>query len=168
MTAEQFWLNFLYSILATVTGGGILTLLFFWLREVIFPLPDVTGRWYFEMHTVNSAYNPYKGMVLRYVAMLWREGSRIEGTVEKVYENSSTGEREYEGKNRTRGLVVGYIEKKYFSKDRVVLHVTEGGHGRESTNFYELTLSSKEKMTGCFSSMVAKQDGSVTWQRNEF
>ncbi|WP_280570946.1 hypothetical protein [Chromohalobacter sp. 296-RDG] len=145
MAAEQFWLNFLYSVLATVAGGGILTLLFFWLREVMFFLPNITGRWHFEMTTVNSSYNPYKGMVLRYVAMLWREGSRIEGTVEKVYENSSTREGGYEGKNRTRGLVVGYIEKKYFSKDRIVLHVTENGHGRELTNFYDLTFSSKEK-----------------------
>ncbi|MCK2184101.1 hypothetical protein [Halomonas getboli] len=168
MTTEQFWLNFLCSVLATVIGGGILTFLFFWLREMVFPLPNVTGRWYFEIHTVNSAYNPYKGMVLRYVAMLWREGNRIEGTVEKVYENSSTGEREYEGENRTRGLVVGYIEKKFFSKDRIVLHVVENGHGRESTNFYELKFSSKEGMTGCFNSMVAKQDGSVKWQRGEF
>lgn len=168
MTTEQFWLNFLYSLLATVLGGAVLALLFFWLREKIFPLPQVTGRWYFEMRTVNSAYNPYKGMTLRYIAMLWREGNRIEGTVEKIYENSSTGERNYEERNRTRGVIEGFIEKNYFSKDRVVLHVVENGHGRESTHFFQLFSDSKDRMTGKFSSMVANQDGEIAWQRNEF
>ncbi|MEC8881100.1 MAG: hypothetical protein VYC49_13220 [Pseudomonadota bacterium] len=168
MTKELFALNFLYSLLATFVGGATLALLFFWLREKVFPLPKVTGRWFFEMRTIKSAYNPYKGMVLRYIAMLWREGNRIEGTVEKIYENSSTGERYYEEKNRTRGVVEGFIQKNYFSKDRVVLHVVEDGHGRESTNFYHLIVKSESQMEGVFSSMVANQDGEVKWERNEF
>ena len=107
-------------------------------------------------------------MVLRYIAMFWQAGNRIEGTVEKIYENSSTGEREYVGKNRTRGVAQGYVEKNYFSKDRFVLHVVEDGHGRESTNFYDLVVDSKDEMTGNFSSMVANQDGEARWQRNKF
>lgn len=168
MTIELFALNFLYSLLATIVGGGILAFMFFWLREKMFALPEVKGRWYFEMRTINSAYNPYKGMVLRYVAMLWREGNRIEGTVEKIYENSSTGERNYEEKNRTRGVVNGFVQKNYFSKDMIVLHVVEDGHGRESTNFYDLIVKSDSEMTGKFSSMVANQDGVSKWQRNEY
>lgn len=168
MSTALFALNFLYSFLATVLGGGFLALIFFWLREKFFPLPGVTGRWYFEIRTVNTTYNPYRGMVLRYMAMLWREGKCIKGTVEKIYENSSTGERNYVGTNRTRGVVDGFVEKNYFSKDQVVLHVVEDGHGRESTNFYDLTVISSENMTGNFSSMVANQDGKVVWQRDAF
>lgn len=107
-------------------------------------------------------------MILRYVVMLWREGNRIKGTAEKIYENSSTGERFYEEQNRTRGVVEGFVQKNYFSKDRVVLHVVEDGHGRESTNFYDLIVDSDNKMTGDFSSMVANQDGEAKWQRHEF
>lgn len=161
-------MNFLYSFFATVLGGSALALLFFWLKEKIFPLPAVTGRWYFEIRTVNTTYIPYKGMALRYVGMLWREGKCIKGTVEKIYENSSTGERNYVGANRTRGVVDGFVEKNYFSKDRVVLHVVEDGHGRESTNFYNLTVISKDNMIGDFSSMVANQDGDAVWQRDAF
>lgn len=168
MTKELFALNFLYSLLATIVGGAVLAFLFFWFREKCFPPPKVTGRWFFEMHTINSAYNPYKGMVLRYMAILWREGNQIKGTVEKIYENSSTGKRNYVGKNRTRGVVEGFVQKNYFSKDRVVLHVVEDGHGRESTNFYNLIIKSENEMEGRFSSMVANQDGEVKWQRNEF
>ncbi|WP_129125136.1 hypothetical protein [Geomonas oryzae] len=160
--------SFCSDTLATMIGGIFLTLLFFWLREKIFPLPKVTGRWHFEICTVHTAYKPYENMVLRYVAMLWREGNRIEGTVEKIYENSSTGERDFVGKNRTRGEATGYIEKNYFAKDRIFLHIVENGHGRESTNFYELILDSNEEMSGTFSSMVANQDGSAKWRRKEF
>jgi hypothetical protein len=125
-----------------------LAVLFFWFREKIVPLPKITGRWYFEMRTVRTSYNPYQNMILRYVSMLWREGNRVEGTVEKIYENSSTGERDYVGTNRTRGKVEGYIEKNYFGKDRLFLHVIEEGHGRESTNFYELIADSETVMNG--------------------
>lgn len=160
--------SFLSDLLATLAGGALLATLFFWSREKVFPLPKITGHWYFQMTTRQSAYRPYDDMILRYVAMLWREGYRVEGTVEKVYEISSTGEREYVGKDRTRGTVEGYVEKNYFGKDRVFLHVVEDGHGRESTNFYELVAESSERLSGEFASMVADQKGEALWQRNEF
>lgn len=160
--------SFLSDILATIAGGVLLAILFFWSREKLFPLPDITGRWFFQIRTRQSDYRPYDDMVLKYVTLLWREGARIEGTVEKYYEISSTGEREYVGKDRTRGRVEGYVEKKYFGKDRAYLHVVEEGHGRQSTNFYELLVESGLKMSGTFTSMVANQEGDTTWQREEF
>lgn len=156
------------DILATLIGGIILALLFFLSREKFFPLPNITGQWRFEMTIVASAYNPYKGMVLRYVAMLWREGNRIEGSVEKIYERSTAREHHYVGKERTRGQVEGYIEKNYFSKDRIFLHIVEDGEGRESTTFHELLVDSDSKMIGTFNSMVADQSGDITWQRDPF
>lgn len=164
MSFESFWSD----LAATIAGGIALTALFFYAREKWFPLPELSGRWYFQIQTNNTAYKPYDRMVLRYVAMLWREGHTIKGTVEKIYENSSTGEREYIGKNRTRGTVEGYVEKNYIGKDKVFLHVIEDGHGRESTNIYELLVRGEDKMDGVFSSMVADQDGKASWQRKPF
>ena len=100
--------------------------------------------------------------------MIWREGNNIKGSAEKIYENSSTGEREFVGKNRTRATLEGYIEKNYFGKDRIFLHSVENGHGRESTNFYDLLITSNSNMIGAFSSMVANQDGTVTCKRESF
>lgn len=137
-------------------------------REKIVPLPKITGRWYFEVHTVKTSYKPYERMILRYVAILWREGSRIEGSVEKIYEKSTIGEREFVGKNRTRGKVEGYVEKNYFGKDKLFLHIVENGHGRESSHFYELITMSQSEMSGTFSSMVANQSGTTKWQRSRF
>lgn len=120
------------------------------------------------MYTIKTAYTPYQGMVLRYIAMLWHEGSRIKGTIEKVYEDSKTGKRRYVGKNRTRGTVEGYIDKRYFSKDRIYLHIVEDGHGRPSTHFHDLVAERSGRMTGNFNAMVANSEGQVTWQREDF
>lgn len=160
--------SFLADIIATLVGGVAIAVLFFWFREKVVPMPKITGRWYFQANTISTSYTPYQNMILRYVAVLWQEGSKVQGTVEKIYEHSSTGERKFVGKNRTRGKVEGCIEKNYFGKDKLVLHVVEDGHGRESTNFYELIADSKECMPGNFSSMVANQSGTVKWQRAEF
>lgn len=160
--------SLLSDVVATIIGGIVLTALFFLVREKIFSLPDIAGRWYLEMRTTDSAYNPYNDMALRYVAILWCEGPRVEGTVEKIYEDSTSGERQFIGANRTRGAARGYLEKKYFSKDKFLLHVVENGHGRESTNYYELIVLSNRKMKGKFRSMVADQSGTVRWQRNYF
>lgn len=164
MSFDSFWVD----VIATLIGGICLTLLFFVAREKLFPVPEITGRWYIEMVTVNTAYNPFKGMVLRYVVMIWREGNVLKGSAEKIYEDSSTGERDFVGKNRTRATIEGYIEKKYLGKDKIYLHSIENGHGRESTNFYDLLVKSESEMIGAFNSMVANQDGTVMCQREPF
>ncbi len=156
------------SILATVIGGALLTILFFLIKEKIFPLPNITGKWHLEMKTTNTAYNPYRGMILRYIAILWREGNKIQGTVEKIYENSTAGEIEFIGDKRTRGTVTGYLEKNYFKKDKILLHIIEKGRSRESTHFHDMEMASKTIMKGRFNSMVADQDGEVKWQRDVF
>ncbi len=160
--------SFFSDLLSTLVGGMLLALFFFFVKEKLCPLPAITGQWYYEMQTDISSYNPYTGMVLRYVAMMWREGHTIRGTVEKIYENSSTGERIYVGKNRTRGIVEGYIEKKYLGNDVVYLHVVEEGHVRESTVFFSLICTPDHTMIGRFEAMVSNQSGTARWQRELF
>lgn len=157
--------SFALSVASTVAGGGILAFLFFLLREKFFSLPSMAGSWSVEMRTDRTAYGQYENMVLRYVAMLWRDGSAIRGTVEKIYENSSTGERDYIGKNRTRGKIEGSIDKRYFSKDRICIHIVEEGKQRESTHLHELEMEKTGCMAGTFCSMVADSQGEVIWRK---
>lgn len=164
MSFASFWAD----LIATVAGGIILAALFFFAKEKLFPLAKLTGRWHLEQTTHATSYNPYTGMVLRYVVMLWREGNRVEGTAEKIYEKSSTGERTFSGENRTRATVTGYVEKNYFGEDKIYLHIIEDGHGRESTTFYEITTNCADTFFGNFSSMVADQTGKVKFQCNPF
>ena len=160
--------SFLSDSIATVVGGAILTFLFFLAKEKVFPLPRVARRWYFETRTVETAYKPFEGMVLRYVGMLWQDGPVVRGTVEKIHEKSSTGERDYIGKNRIRGTLEGYIEKFYLSKDRIRIHLVEEGFGRESTALFDLVSDAASTMSGSFQSMAADQSGTVKWQRSSF
>jgi len=164
MNFDNFWVD----IITTLVSGVALTFLFFLAREKLFPVPDITGKWYLEMVTVNTAYNPYQDMVLRYVLMIWREGNIIKGSAEKIYENSTNGEREFVGNNRTRASIEGYIEKNYLSKDKIYIHSIENGHGRESTNIYDLLLKPDGEMIGAFNSMVASQVGTVVCKREPF
>ena len=164
MSFGSFWSD----VLATVFGGIALTLTFFLAKEKCFPLPKLTGRWFLEQTTQTTAYVPYEGMVLRYVVMLWLEGNRVEGTAEKIYEKSSTGERTYTGAHRTRSIVSGCVEKRYLGSDKIYLHCVEVGHGRESTNFFDLTPAAGDEMVGTFTSMVAEQTGAVRCQRRPF
>lgn len=160
--------SLLANVLATVIGGCILTFLLFLIREKFSLLPDINGMWHLKNITENTVYNPYKGMTLGYTAMLWCEGNRVSGTIEKIYENSVNGERAFVGKNRCRGVVDGYIQKSYYAKDKIVLHVVEDGFGRESTYSYELKFHKKSNtLEGKFSTMVADQDGYTTWSRGK-
>jgi hypothetical protein len=160
--------SFLSDTIATILGGAVLTFLFFLFKEKLFPLPRIAGRWYFETQTQQTAYKPFAGMVLTYVAMIWQEGAVIRGTVEKIHEKSSTGDRGYVGKDRTRSTVEGYIEKFYLSKDRIRIHMVEEGFGRESTVMFDLVSANTSEMSGVFQSMAADQTGAVKWQRNSF
>jgi hypothetical protein len=157
--------SFVSDVIATVLGGVLLTILFFIAKEKLFPLPEFAGRWYFETTTKETAYKPFAGMILKYVAILWQEGPVVRGTVEKIYEKSSTGEREYVGNKRTRGILEGYVQKFYLSPDRIRIHFVEDGFGRESTVFFDLTSHDASVMSGSFSSMVADQMGTAEWRR---
>ena len=164
MSFESFWSD----VIATVAGGIALTILFFVAKEKWFSLPNIIGRWYMQQETQGTSYNPYKGMILRYVVMIWREGRKVEGTAEKIHEISSTGERPFVGKDRTRARISGYVEKRYLGRSQVYLHVVEESHERESSHFYSLKWFRLDTMVGTFTSMVADQYGTVKWQRNPF
>lgn len=159
--------SFFVGTLSTIIGGVFLAVFFFWVREKCFGLANISGKWYFDMTTEKTAYKPYENMVLQYVAVIWREGNHLYGTVEKIYEISSTGERAYVGEHRSRGSLTGVYEKNYFSKDLVHIHVNERGKGRESTNFFTLKVN-KSILKGTFNSFVADQEGLSVWQRIPF
>lgn len=158
--------SFLSDLLSTLIGGILLTYLFFLLREKYFVLPNINGTWSLETTTIVSEYNPYKNMILKYILMIYKEGERIYGTCEKIYENSSTGEHEYIGKDRKRGTITGSIEKKYFGKDKLLLHIVIDDFGRQSTFFVNLEDQGANEFTGIFQSMISNQSGTAIFKSN--
>lgn len=159
-------MDFLLNVLSTVIGGLILAFLFYWERK---RFPNVEGQWYFEAKTTKTTYKPYERMVTRHVALIWREGNRVGGTTEKIYEHSSDGKKHFVGDDRTRGIVQGSIEKNYWRRnDKIRLHVIESGKIRESTTYYELLVQNSKTLVGTFNSTAADSDGVAVWQREPF
>ncbi len=159
-------LGILIDALPTVFGGVILTVIFFTFREWFFRIPNLSGEWNVITTTENTTYSPYQGMELKYIVVLCCMGNRIQGTSEKISENtSSNGEVIYPHKTRIRGKIDGHIEHRYLSKSKVVLHIVEDGDIRESTTYHELKVLSKTTMRGTFFSTAANSRGSTNWQK---
>ena len=155
-----------FEVVITVVSGVALTTLFFLVREKLFPLPEIEGHWFITSTTNETAYSPYKGMILIYELMLFREGNSIKGTAEKCYEHSMNQQKEFVGKQRTRSQVNGFIDKRYFAKDLVHFHVVEQGHNRESSTIYKFKFEKKDEMVGVFTSTVAKSKGIAKLSNN--
>lgn len=158
--------SFISDILSTVIGGGILTFLFFLLRERIFSYSNLDGSWIYDQVTHESDYHPYIGIKVSYLALLSRDGNKIYGSAEKISEQTTDGAiRKYVGKHRTRAEITGHIEKQYLSKDRISIHIVENGELRESSTFHILNCSSSNELQGRFSSTISNQIGSSIWRK---
>lgn len=49
------------------------------------------------------------------------------------------------------------------------IHIVEDGHGRESSNFFDLTYNKRmDAMEGDFYAMVADQRGTTKWKKEKF
>ena len=151
------------NIISTVIGGLLLALIFFLLKEKVFRLPNLNGNWIFETITNKSDYNPYNNMMLRYYVLLWQEGNRIKGTGEKIFEKTNTQEIEYVGKDRARVEISGFLTKKYFSTDSIVIHFNEKNEQRKSSTIHNITIKNTNEMMGNFVSTIANTQGTVSW-----
>ena len=158
--------SFLADILATIIGGAIVAFLFFLVREKLFALQDLDGSWTYEQETKSSEYKPYIGMTVTFLVLLARDGNKVYGSAEKIRDKTNNGEaREYIGQYRTRAEITGHIEKRYFSADRLSIHIVEAGEMRNSSTFHILDCGDSARLSGRFSSTVSNQTGIVTWIR---
>lgn len=156
------------SLLSDLIVGVLLVFIFFLYREFISPLVNISGKWYVRTTTKETARNPFQNMLLEYVVIVLQNGQNLEGSTEKVYENSIKGEIKYIGKNRVQGIFKGYIEKNYLKKNIIKIQVTEKGQKRESTIYYELNKNCGGVLTGVFDSTAGDSKGTTIWQRTPF
>ncbi len=159
-------MTFAARALATVVGGLLLAFVFFLLNDFCFRLPALSGLWTFESETQKTAYNPYKGMKLTYLVLLWQEGHAIYGSGEKVRENVGGVVRAYTGAQRSRVEIRGYLTKRYIKKSEIVLHFYEHGEKRQSSTIQTLKIISKSRMEGTYASTIANSSGMTHWSRS--
>ncbi len=159
------------TILISVISGLLIAFALFLLRERVFPLPEIAGRWCVETHTTQTQKTDYQDMVIQYMAILLREGSTVKGTMEKISENApnsdNPGLKKYDPESRVHGAVEGSIQKLYTgSKDQIVIHIIEEGERRVSTQFHDLTIEHSDTLfVGAFFSTAANSEGKSVWRR---
>lgn len=161
--------SFLSDVISSILSGVLLTLIFFIFKEKLFAYPQIEGIWYFQMHTHKTDYNPYKDMKLTYLAIIFREGDKVFGTIEKIHENSSTQNVALTGKNRIRGELQGYLERIVLKRQhKLSIHIVENGKSRYSSHYFTLSNVNSVTMSGTFFSTIANQQGAIEWQREPF
>ncbi|MEO1249560.1 MAG: hypothetical protein AAFW76_06940 [Pseudomonadota bacterium] len=164
---QEFTHGVAKSVVTNFMTGLVLSATALLSSDVFFTLPRLSGFWQFEMTTEETSHAPYQGLKLRYDTALIQQGTDFSGTGEKDAEQlaSADGWTEYGGAGRTRIEVIGYIERKFLSRDRVILHIEEDGTRRQTSAFMELVLSGDGSMTGTFRTTAANSSGSVVWER---
>jgi hypothetical protein len=173
------------DVLEAIVAAICIALLFFFVKEKLFGIPDFSGKWFLKSITKQSKYNPFISMELQHQLFLRLEGNNLRGASEKIYENSSYGMRKthykhvltYVGHNRSNAKIEGSIQKRIFSSDILTLHATEYGERRSSTIYCRFELKKKywifggyqdHIFKGEFYSMVADQKGEVWLSQTEF
>ena len=109
----------------------IIAIVFFWIRERVFGLPDFSGQWFLKSVTNTTVYRPYEKMELQHNLFLRLEGNNIRGASEKIYEDSSYGKRKthlrhilkYKGMVEVREnflLDLGKVQKNLISNNNMM------------------------------------------------
>ena len=159
----------LKDIISNSIAGLIIIIIIFFYKEKISSITDCSGVWYLKTITKETAYNPYMDMTLVYKMVVLQKGQELEGTIEKIYENTSKNiSKEYIGKERIRSKFKGYIERNYFGADKISIHIIENGTDRESTSFQKVISKCSNVLEGEFESTAGDSKGICIWQRKPF
>ena len=115
--------------------------------------------------TIKTEFKPYEGMRLEHTALVAQEGAVVIGSGEKVWEHTKERSHEFVGEKRPRWRLRGYVTKRFFAADEVVVHISEVGHIRPSTTVQQLKVNRSGQLMGYWWSTAANSYGSVTWRR---
>ena len=159
---NQYWPN----LAGTVTGGIILSALFFLLKERLFSLPQVTGVWEVQLITEKTEYNPFNGLKLWYQVTLIQNVTTFSGIGELDRECSREGTRFYIKNGRRPVEIQGTIEKRLTKPDLIHILWSEMGSERRFSNAFTLNVSGSKTsggLWGRYTSTAAKSTGHSSW-----
>lgn len=158
----------LVSVLGTIIGGVLLTLILFLINEYGFTKPNLTGEWKAITVIDNSAYNPYLKLEIEFKIHLIQKGYDLSGSGEKIQEFKPDKTKiVFEREKRVIIEIDGYFERQYFGRSKVYLSINEVGRKRETRTTYVLTVMDVNTLTGLFTSTAADSSGKIemnkTW-----
>lgn len=158
--------DFLTSILETIIGGLLITVILFLINEFIFNKIKLNGCWEVESLTEHTSYNPYGEIKLFHQFHLLQKNYDIFGSGEKYKEITKDGIiEEYEPKKRIEMEITGYYERNFFKKSIINLYLLETGEERRVRTSYTLIIINRNKLQGRFITTAANSSGTVKLKR---
>jgi hypothetical protein len=161
---HQYWPNFA----GTVSGGIALSTLYFWLKEWLFSLPQISGMWEAKLTTVKTDHRPFEGLQLWYRICLIQNGAEFTGVGELDREDSSQKILVHQKSGRRLVEIHGMIEKRYTKPDLIHVMWSENGERRKFSNVHILNVSGSKTsggLWGKYSSTAASSTGCSEWSR---
>ncbi len=156
----------LTNALGTLCGGMSLALFAFFFGDWLFGIPNVHGHWYFVTETTRARKSDYKGMRVTYKALLRQEGSHIEGSGEKVMDQTADGlETIFEFSKRVQVKISGCVRKRYLGRSQVLIHIEEDGRQRPTSALHTLARKNGDLLGGTFTWTASDSYGGVVWSR---
>ncbi|WP_145577979.1 hypothetical protein [Yersinia mollaretii] len=164
----------------SVLTAIIVAIILFFIKEFVRSPPKLSGVFYLKSTTIESSYNPFKGMVLYHTLIIFSDGVIIEGTSEKTAEKDiNKGDWLFVGKNRPRGKVTGRIERRYLRSHKINIHIEENGNLRVSSHYISLKRNNSfpwffgrtrttNTFLGEFFSSSADSKGTIICQASKF
>ena len=160
------------SLVAALMATFIAAPIIFLIKENKNRGSDFSGVFWMKSTTLETSYNPYRGLQVFHTLVIYSDGYSVGGTSEKTGEISSVEPKEYVGKDRRRGTVTGRIERNYTRQSFLHLHIVENGERRDSTLYIKVPIKSINKrrlqLGGEFYSTAANSTGNIVWKRNSF
>ena len=156
------------NVLGTVLGGAILTFLLFFLGEVVFPAPNLTGEWRVAATTKQTTYRSFMNVTGYSEVELLQKGCEIIGSGDITSEKNPNGDTlTFQPEKRVKIDVTGYLEHHYLAPCKVYINIVQYGQLAKSTNTFILTLIDDNHLTGNFFTTVANGKGIVTFERKK-
>lgn len=153
------------SVIGSLISAVLIAVLFGFWNDYVYKKDRLTGYWKVELETVGSSYSKYRGLKTYYEFIIGQNVNSLNGTGEKISEDSVNGPVEYDTDKRTHLEFEGALTYRVFSKNTVDILYKENGRKRPSSTILNLVVESSEKMSGTFISTIASSKGNVVFTR---
>jgi hypothetical protein len=167
MKSKEFWNSVWADVLANTVSGILIAFLALITIDRFYQTPQLGGVWEFTTHVEDSSYSSYQGLAVTYQVVLLQKELQFSGGGDKFSEmqKEASDPVEYSGSAKIPLTLTGYIEKNFFSENKVFVSINENGSIRDSSAFHELRINEDGSMSGIFFSTSANSSGKVTWKK---
>ncbi|MDD3343148.1 MAG: hypothetical protein PHR87_06195 [Sulfurospirillaceae bacterium] len=140
---------------------SILFLIVWFIKEKIYYIPKIDGKWEMTLLYEKSTYKPYLGMEVYYTLFIHQNGSIINIDSEKNAEKQPMKRiLNYAPRGKTLGNYYGNIQRSYMNHP-VILNIREDGLVRNVVGRLNLKAISNCQMEGTFEKGDATSSGKV-------